>query len=133
MSPLVSPDLKQNLAITLYLVFIHNYIPFMYLSGLVISLFLSLFKPSRFSTLLVIAFGILLFAFEYDKHFIVPFREQTIKSLITIEPHYRLQRLIDIIISQLLPIILYILGWLFLFLAFIIAGWQIGGKSPKKN
>src|SRR4030042_1027708 len=96
----VSPDLSQNIIVTLYLLFSHNFEAFAYLTGLIISITLSIYRPSRFTTFCFLGFAILLFSFEYDKHIIVGLREQTIQSLITINPHYRLQRIINLTISE---------------------------------
>ncbi|MBI4009415.1 hypothetical protein HY357_04215 [Candidatus Roizmanbacteria bacterium] len=125
----MAPDLKQNLAVTLYLLFSHNYIAFVYLMGVIISATLAILKPSRFATLILIGFIVLLFSFEYDKHLIVPFREQTMKSLITETPHYRLQKLIDITIAEIFPILFYIVGWLLIFAAVIFAAFKLGKKN----
>lgn len=128
LAPSIAPDIRQNIIITAYLLFSHNYIAFVYLGGLLISIFLSIIRPSRFSVLMLLGFLILLFSFEYDKHLIVPFREQTIKSLITTTPHYRLQRIINLIISEVLPMVFYMLGWGFIYLGIIIEGLK---KSKK--
>jgi len=122
LTPSIAPDIKQNIIVTAYLLFTHNYIAFAYLSGLLISILLSILRPSRFSVLMLLGFITLLFSFEYDKHLIVPFREQTIKSLITATPHYRLQRIINLTISEVMPIIFYTLGWGFIYLGIIIEG-----------
>lgn len=117
MTPTISPDLQQNILVTIYLLFTHNYIAFAYFTGVLIGIALSLYRPSRFSTMILLGFAILLFSFEYDKHIISAFREQTVKSLITLQPHYKLQKLIDLVITELLPVLLYVLGWLFIYLA----------------
>ncbi len=46
MTPL-APDLQQNIIVTLYLLFTHNYIAIAYFAGLLISIGLSLYRPSR--------------------------------------------------------------------------------------
>ena len=91
MTPVITPDLKQNILVTLYLLFSHNYIALAYFAGLLLSIGLSLYRPSRFTSVCLLGFGILLFSYEYDKHLIEAFREQTLRSLITIQPHYRFQ------------------------------------------
>ncbi len=125
----ITPDLRQNIIVTLYLLFSHNYIAIAYLIGLVISIVLSIYKPSRFTTFCFLGFAILLFSFEYDKHIISGLREQTLRSLITTTPHFRLQRLIDLTISEIFPILFYIIGWAFLFLAIIYAAKKLGRKD----
>lgn len=129
-NPFIPPDLQQNLINTIYLLFAHNYIVFAYFSGLLLSIVLSLFKPTRFTVFMLLGFAILLFSFEYDKHIIVPFRDQTLKSFITETPHYRLQQLIDLTISEILPIFFYILGWFFVYLGIIYGALKLGKKKP---
>jgi hypothetical protein len=126
---MASSDLQQNILVTIYLLFSHNYIAFVYLLGVIIGIGLSLYRPSRFATLILLGFAILLFSFEYDKHIIVGLREQTIKSLITAQPHYKLQRMVDLLISEVLPVFFYILGWLTIFTAVIKAGVSFGKKK----
>lgn len=121
---MLTPDIKQNLIITLYLSFTHNYILFAYLIGLLVSVVIAIKQPSRFIILLLIGFAILAFSFEYDKHIITSFREQTLTSLITETPHYRLQKYINLTISEAIPILLYLTGWIFIYSAIITAGLQ---------
>jgi hypothetical protein len=126
-------ELQQNVIVTLYLLFSHNYIAIVYLAGLLISVGLSVWRPSRFATFLLLGFAILLFSFEYDKHIINAFREQTINSLITLQPHYRLQHLLNLIISEIFPVLFYIIGWAFIFVAIVYAALKMNqqGKSAK--
>lgn len=126
---MLTADLKQNAIVSLYLLFSHNYIVFAYLFGLMIAIITAVVRPSRFSILMLLGFAVLVFSFEYDKHIIAGFREQTLKSLITATPHYRLQRLINLVISELIPIALYFLGWLFIYVG-LIAG-AFGKKQDK--
>lgn len=130
----MTPDLNQNLLHTGYLLFAHNYIVFAYFFGLLLSVFLSLKHPSRFATLLIIGFALLTFSFEYDKHIIDGLRNQTIQSLITDKPHYTVQKWVDLVISDLLPILLYSGGWLNLFLALVLASnSQTGSDRPRSH
>lgn len=125
----VTADLQQNILVTIYLLFSHNYIAFAYVIGLIISIALAIYRPSRFTTFAFLGFAILLFSFEYDKHIIEGFREQTLRSLITITPHYKVQRILDVVITHLLPVLLYITGWLFIYLAIIYGA----GKTGKQK
>jgi hypothetical protein len=128
---MITPDLQQNIVTTIYLLFSHNYVPIAYFAGMVIGIGLSIYKPSRFATFIMLGFAILLFGYEYDKHIISGLREQTMKSLITEKPHYRIQRLVDIFTSEILPMLFYLTGWGFLFLGIILQGIKEGKKSPK--
>ena len=125
----MTSELQQNIFVSFYLLFTHNYIAFAYLAGLIFSLALSLYRPSRFTTLTTLGFGILLFSFEYDKHIIAGLREQTIRSLITTTPHYRIQRLVDLLLSDLLPVLFYVAGWSFIFIAIYYGAVKIQKKK----
>jgi hypothetical protein len=129
LSSALTPDLRQNIMTTVYLTFSHNHVVVAYLLGILISLVLSLAKPSRFSVMMLVGFIILLFAFEYDKHIILPLREQTINSLITATPHHRMERLINIVITELLPILFYASGWLFIFAGIVYAALKINKQK----
>lgn len=115
----LSPDLATNVIHTIYALFIHNYILLAYILGLVLALGLALKKPSRFALLFSIGFGVLVFSFEYDKHIVDGLRTQTLNSLITTQPHYKVQRLINLVVGEVTPIILYITGWLFIYLGMV--------------
>jgi Na+/phosphate symporter len=127
--PAVTPDLQQNIVNTIYLLFAHNYIAFAYFIGVLIGVFLAFFRPSKYSTLILLGFAILLFSYEYDKHIIDPLRVQTINSFITATPHYKVERIINLFISEVLPILLYVTGWVFLFIAMISRGLIIKKKK----
>ena len=125
----IAPDLRQNIIVTIYLLFTHNYIAFAYFGGMLIGILLSVYRPSRFATFIFLGFGLLLFSYEYDKHIIVGLREQTIKSLITITPHFKLQRIVNLLISEVLPVIFYILGWGMILGSVVYAGMKLGERK----
>lgn len=125
----ITLDLQQNILVTIYLLFSHNYIAFAYFAGLVISIILAIYRPSRFTTFAFLGFAILLFSFEYDKHIIEGFRQQTLNSLITVTPHFKVQKLIDLVITHLLPVIFYVAGWFFIYLAIFYAARKMGKKK----
>lgn len=118
--PNITPELYSNLIQTIHLMFTHNYIVFAYMLGLLISIVLSISKPSRYATFLLLGFALLTFSFEYDKHIVDGLREQTIKSLITSEPHYTAANWINLIIGNILPIFFYLTGWVFVYAAIIL-------------
>lgn len=133
MNTAVTSDLSQNVIVTLYLLFSHNYIAFAYLAGLILSIILSIYRPSRFTTFAFLGFAILLFSFEYDKHLISAFRDQTVKSFITTQPHFKLQRLLELIISEILPVLFYVSGWICLFVAIIYAAVRLNLSKGEMN
>ena len=125
----VTPDLQQSIIHTIYALFIHNYIVFAYFFGFLLSVFVSVKKPSRFSVLLMLGFAVLTFSFEYDKHIIEGLRQQTLQSLTTAEPHLRFQRGISVLITEVFPVVFYLLGWGLIFVAFVTEGLKKPGKK----
>lgn len=126
----MSPDLSQGIIRTLYLTFAHNELVIAYVGGLVISAIMAFKRPSRFYLLLLIGFAILAFNFEYDKHIIDVLREQTLTSIVA-DPgkHFRAQRFINLIITELTPVALYLAGWGFVFVAIISQGIRARDKQ----
>src|SRR3989338_2072949 len=122
----IAPDLRQNLIVLGYLFFSHNYIALAYFCGMILGIILSVYRPSRFAVFIFLGFGLLLFAYEYDKHIIAGLSEQTLKSLITITPHYRLQRFVNLALSDLMPVVLYVIGWGLIFASLVYAGKKMG-------
>jgi hypothetical protein len=129
MNGVISADIRQSIFYTLYLLFSHNYEAVAYFTGMVIGIVLLIKKPSRFATFIMLGFAILLFQYEYDKHIIVGLREQTLTSLATTATHLRFTRLISTIISDILPIIFYLLGWGMVFVSIIYASFKIQTKD----
>lgn len=125
----ITPDLQQNIFVTLYLLFSHNYIAIAYFIGLLIGIGLAIYRPSRYSTFILLSFAILLFSYEYDKHIIDALREQTLKSLITVNPHFRVQRVVNLVLTEIAPIFLYVTGWSLLFVSVIWGGMHMEKKS----
>ncbi len=117
-------ELQQNVIHTIYALFVHNYIVFAYFFGLLLSLYLAIKSPSRFAVFLSIGFALLTFSYEYDKHIVAGLREQTINSLITAEPHYRLQRWLNILIGEVFPILFYLVGWAMIYIALFLKGFK---------
>jgi hypothetical protein len=135
----ITPDLQQNIFVTLYLLFTHNYLAIAYFAGLGIGIFLAIYRPSRYSTFILLSFAILLFSYEYDKHIIEALRQQTMNSLITLNPHYKVQHVVNLLITEILPIFFYISGWFLLFVSVVWGGLhmtnqgnKITNKDPKK-
>lgn len=119
----MNQNLSQGIIRTLYLTFSHNELVIAYVVGLAISALMAFKRPSRFYLLLLLGFAILAFNFEYDKHIIDALREQTLTSIVT-DPgkHFKAQRLINLFITELMPVIFYIAGWGCIFMAIISQG-----------
>lgn len=121
----MSEDLISNLFNGLYLLFNHNSVVVAYFCGLVISMLVSFFRPSRLAFLFTLAFGVLTFGYEYDKHLIEPLREQTLATIApTPGTHLKATKLINLVLSELLPVFLFILGWGLLISSVLVATWK---------
>lgn len=124
-----SSELTDSLIATVYSTFDHNKIVLAYFAAALLSAFLVFKKPSRFHVLLLFGFASLAFTYEYEKHIIAPLREQTLQAVAPDSTaHLRTQKYLDIFLSVLVPMGLYILGWGLLFWAMIL-----GGKNSQKN
>jgi hypothetical protein len=106
----IPADLQQNIAVTLELTFTHNFWAILFFVGLCLSVIWSLYRPSRAATLAFVGFSLLLFAFEYTKHILEPLTVQTTNSLITMQEHNRVKRILDLSLVKLLPPGLNIMG-----------------------
>ncbi|MBI3443715.1 hypothetical protein HY008_03510 [Candidatus Woesebacteria bacterium] len=128
----MSSDLSQGLIRTIYLTFAHNELVMAYVAGLAISGIMAFRRPNRFHLMLLVGFALLAFNFEYDKHIIESLREQTLTSIVA-DPskHFRAQRFINVIISELVPVMLFVAGWGMIFLAIVSQG--IGKKIQSSN
>lgn len=118
-----SSDLIQSLINTSYSLFSHNYVVLVYLFGSFLSAVLCLIKPNRFHLLLLLGFLILSFTYEYDKHLIEPLRRQTLESLlgsVESQVHPKVNRLVGLVVSELIPIFSYVLGWGLIFVGIVI-------------
>ena len=107
---MLTGDLKQNIFVTIYLLLLHNWAVIFFTLGLIISLGWLIYKPRREYVLLFIGFGLLIFGFEYNKHIADGLIKQTTDSLITITRHYKLEWLIRVALSKILPLFFYFLG-----------------------
>lgn len=114
----ISAELLQNIRITIELTFLHNYLAIFYFIGLILSVVWSLYRPSRAATMAMVGFGLLLFSFEYSKHILEPLKEQTTNSLITMQEHNKVRRILDLSMVRLMPTGLLISG----FSSLIISG-----------
>ena len=110
---IITPDLKQNIVLTIYSTIYDNFSVVVYVAGILISAFLAIRKPSRAFIFLLLGFILLLFGFEYQKHILEGLKEQTINALITIQEHNKVRRLVNIVLVKAVPILLPLVGWIF--------------------
>ena len=127
----IAPDTAQNIRVMIDLIFLHNFLAIMYALGILVSLAISIYKPSRALVLMLVGFITLLFAFEYTKHIMEPLIAQTTGSLITERQSPTIERLIHVVLRRLLPLGLPIVGWLFVGLG--VLGGALNLKKEKKE
>ena len=125
-----SPTLTDSLFSTIYSTFDHNNLVIAFFLATIVSACLVFKRPNRFHLLLLFGFATLAFNFEYEKHIIAPLRDQTLSALAP-DPnlHVRTQKYVEIFLSILVPIGLYIFGWGLIFWAMVIGG-KVGKKDP---
>lgn len=109
---MITPELSQNIFYTVYFTVAHNALAIFYAAGIAVSIILSIIKPSRKSVILLLGFIVLLFSFEYTKHIEEGLKQQTLNSLITIQEHNQVRRIVNAFTTKLLPKGLPIIGWL---------------------
>jgi hypothetical protein len=113
---MITPDLKQNIILTVYLTIADNAVAVLYAAGICISAILAIRKPSRYAVFMLLGFILLLFGFEYKKHILDGLKEQTINALITVQEHYTVRRLVNIALVKAAPIFFPLVGWSFVIL-----------------
>lgn len=101
-------SLQSGLIDTVFLTFIHNQDAIGYFMGILVSVFLLFYKPSRIHMLLLLGFIFLLFGFEYNKHIIAPLEDQTLSS---IGADGSVALLLKRFFQKLLPILFFMIGW----------------------
>lgn len=110
---IITPDLKQNILLTIYLTIADNFFAVLYGAGIIVSAFLAIRKPSRYAVFLLLGFILLLFGFEYQKHILEGLKDQTINALITVQEHNKVRRLVNIVLVKAAPILIPLFGWIF--------------------
>lgn len=121
-------DVRQNIFYTLYFIVLHNFWAIIYVIGMVTSISLALYRPTRAYILFFLGFTVLFFNFEYNKHIAEGLREQTLNSLVTERASATIPRILNIALIRLPPLILPLIGWGLILLAI----WLIRRK-PKHH
>lgn len=117
----MSNELISSLVHTAYLTFDHNSVVVAYATGFAICVALSLWKPSRFTLLMLLGFLTLAVGFEYDKHFVGPLVRQTLESVAGESgEHIRTTKLINVFLGEILPVMFFVFGWFFVFVATVL-------------
>ena len=109
----ITPDLKQNIILTVLSTIGDNFTAFVYAAGILVSAFFAIKKPSRAFIFLLLGFILLLFGFEYQKHILEGLKDQTINALITVQEHNTVRRIVNIVLVKATPIFLPLSGWIF--------------------
>lgn len=102
----------------IYSYFMHNYIFIAYVIGLIISVVLSFYTPSRNLLFYILGFAILSFAFQYDKHFAIQVSNELLGTINSQGNSVTFSNF-TVITSEILPIVFYSLGWGFIFAGLI--------------
>lgn len=125
----MTPDLLENLVHALYTTFDHNQTVIAYVGAFIVSAGLAIYKPNRFSILMLLGFGLLGFGFEYDKHIIGPLTRQTLEAVVrNPDAHVRATKIINMFLGEVLPIIFYVCGW-----GLVFWGMVVGVKNYKAD
>ena len=112
--------LLDNLITTGFSFYAHNGPVVFYGLGLALSLLFLILQPKRRFVLSLLAFAVLLFSFEYQKHFTAHFYSHIVLQLANPEAQFREYSLLARFFNQLFPMGLDFLGWGLLFLSLFI-------------
>ena len=113
---------------TFYSFYDHNS-PLIFFGGLaLLCLLLAVIKNSRYYTLLFIAFFVLTFKFEYDKHLFAKIKMDMLDLIFPPSTRFTKYTLARVFLEIFLPIIMDILGWGLLALTLIF-----GSPTKKRN
>lgn len=107
---MIAADTQQNILVTLMLLVEHNFLAITFLLGILVSIGLAIYRPTRGAVLMIVGFSLLLFAFEYHKHIAEPLIEQTKGSLITERQSFRLAWLVEKILGRAVTPLAYLAG-----------------------
>jgi hypothetical protein len=118
--PDIAPDTQQNLLYAVYFTITHNLEAVIYFGFMCLALLVALIKPTRAMILIMLGFGLLLFGFQYNKHILIPLKQQTESALITERQSHRTQRAIDLTLARVLPLAFPLSGWSAIVFGFLI-------------
>ena len=110
----------SNLLNTLFSLYTHNGPVLFYSLGICAAIAHLLRRPSRRAVFALLGFGLLLFSFEYQKHFVAHFHTHLVLQITdpTVQP--REYSLATRVTQQVLPIAMDIVGWGMLFIALFL-------------
>jgi len=103
--------MASNFFTTLYSFYSHN-APLIFYGLIITILFIKLLiKPTRFTSLLLLGFGILLFNFEYDKHLFAQIKSHWLDLVFPEGTRFTKYNFARVFLEKMLPIVLDIAGW----------------------
>lgn len=127
----MSPTLQNNLFDLVYWTFLHNSEAIALFLSMAVALGLLLWRPRREFVLWLIGFTLLLARFEYLKHVVDPLFNQTLEVVIRTEGHYRARKLMDIFFYDVIPLLLYVGGWLSIWIGMWLVARKPGDSHSK--
>lgn len=117
-----------NLLTTIYSFYSHN-APLVFYGIIVVLLFIKLLiKPSRLTAFLLLGFAVLLFNFEYGKHIFSQVKSHWLDLIFPEGTRFTKYNVLRVLLENVLPIVLDILGW-----GIITAALIIGVKGSNKK
>jgi hypothetical protein len=70
-----------------------------------------MWKPRRILSLFLMSFILLELRFQYLKHIVDPLYDQTVGAMLQGGTFFRTRKLLDILLNDLIPMLLYLGGW----------------------
>ena len=125
----MSPALQSNLFDLVYWTFLHNSEAIALFLSIAVAVGLLLWRPRREYVLWLVGFTLLLFRFEYLKHVVDPLFNQTLEVVIRTEGHYRARKLMDIFFYDVVPLLLYVGGWISIW----VGMWLVGRDGKRAH
>ncbi len=121
---------QQGLFYLLYWTWLHNYQVIALAFGCLLAVGLLFKNPKRLYLLFFLGFLLLIFQFEYLKHFQAHLEEQALQTTVFTQNQGKAKKAIELFFTRLVPFSLYLGGWGLIFLGMIMAG--RGSKRDKK-
>jgi len=113
--------LIQKGIVTFYSFYDHNALVF-YLGLIFLMIVVRMFmKPSKYYVLLAVGFLILIFSFEYQKHFIPHFFSHLLNPIVDSKTHARTYKYSSLFLSRIFPMLLDFLGWFLVVVALLFS------------
>lgn len=130
----ISPELQQGIVNLLYFTWLHNAEMLAYAAGTALSILLLIKQPRRSLVFLLLGFSVLMIEFQYVKHIVEPLLDQTMQTVLeTGAQATRFSSLLRLLLSKILPLGLYVVGWGSIFLAILALSQTSKGVSNDRK